>query len=264
MVSEVDFQERLAPGGYTRAADMWSFGMLVAFILTGQQKLSHEKLLEDSPSDLEEALPAFIERVHSRKNIDRKASEFMLKLLVVEPIQRMTAEASTTHEWFTKPLLEATELRMLYERTIRSWEERPENEALVEKTYVGSHVRGRQPPKARQQKTLRFRSKSTSSYIGLDRHLRVRQPSRKKLNLDSLNDLDFLTEKINGSSSSRDHSINKYQVIQRAKVVDGSNMFGSSPIIPDSMPASQELAASCSPVTKARQGKNHNQDSRTR
>ena len=148
--------------GYTKAADLWSLGVLTASLLTGALNIPHEELSQLSQSKFDmggifqwrlmhgtttaEIADRFlgIDDSYARHQwiqMPPRALRFVRKLLVMDPEDRMTAAEALEHSWYTKPTREAQALDEGLRRINRFWVKRtiPSDEVL-EVSYSGNEA----------------------------------------------------------------------------------------------------------------------------
>lgn len=230
---------RLSPNGYTKAADLWSFGMLIAFMLTGEQKMVDGDDEMETQTILEDALADFFDRTRAKGVVARRAFEFIQDLLVTEPSRRLTTGQAINHEWLTKPLTEAAELRLAYQRVIGFWQEREPEESVIEEIQQDV-TSPRLPVRATSKRRARFLDTSSFSYNGLEHRLYSQKASNRQKVLADLNGRSFITE-VDSQPSVRLHSVNhRQQRSESVQIVNGSDMFGQSSQVPASQLTTQD------------------------
>ena len=126
--SEVDCPN--AEKGYTQAADLWSLGVLTATLLTGSSVVPREELMQLSQFQLVDRLFGECSLSHCWQDIPPRALDFLRGLLSLDPEKRLTASSALNHSWFKKPLSEAALLEERYEKVIRFWRKRGEDDVI--------------------------------------------------------------------------------------------------------------------------------------
>jgi serine/threonine protein kinase len=160
--------------GYKPAADLWSLGILAACLLTGHRfcELSQEEIVRNINRDILET---------KGNEISTTAMNFLHRLLVIEPDDRMTATEARHHIWLTRPRTEAAQIEETYRNIIRHWKPRADNTQVVE------DIPSRSPP--RRSPKLRQKIPDTNApYLGLQHRLyeRKHRPRRESL-IETLN-----------------------------------------------------------------------------
>jgi len=88
--------EVLQAMGYSKGVDMWSLGVITYFVLSGFPPFMGDQMQEVveqiMTADYEFPSPYW-------DNVTPEAKDFLKKLLVVEPTQRLSAEAALNHIW---------------------------------------------------------------------------------------------------------------------------------------------------------------------
>ena len=87
--------EMMDPNGYTNAVDMWALGVCVYAILSGYLPFD---------DDLDEEEPSFTLQFPEEqwKKVSDEAKDFIRKLLVVNPANRLTSDRLNRHPWLAK------------------------------------------------------------------------------------------------------------------------------------------------------------------
>ncbi|CAE7235412.1 CPK2 [Symbiodinium sp. CCMP2456] len=93
---------------YTSQCDLWSLGVVVFMLLAGRPPWSTSRGFEGMRKDIEKGLVKW-DRLH---NVSEHARDFVQKLLVVNPTQRMTAETALQHPWLTKTFADVAEPKL--------------------------------------------------------------------------------------------------------------------------------------------------------
>jgi len=84
--------------GYTAQTDLWSIGVIVWMLLTGYPPFHGSK--QDMMTNIRKGKPDWSHQ--SRwKNVSQDAKDFVQKLLVKDPRQRLDASAALQHPWLT-------------------------------------------------------------------------------------------------------------------------------------------------------------------
>ncbi|KAG0648580.1 Serine threonine-kinase Chk2 [Hyphodiscus hymeniophilus] len=184
--------------GYTKAADLWSLGVLTASLLTGAMDVPHEELEQLSQVAIANRFLG-IEDSYARQNwiqMPPRALKFVRKLLVIDPETRMSAAEALQHSWYTDPVREAQALDEGLQRINRFWEKRliPSDEVLeaLPGVVLSSSTVAEAPGPKRRRK---LPDATSSPYFGLDRHLTQKVPSSRNRLLEDLNESgsQFLT-----------------------------------------------------------------------
>jgi hypothetical protein len=167
---------------------MWSLGVITLCLLTGDPFLSFEELQIMNQADIAVKLD---QAGRDYPQWSQQGENFIKKLLVLEPLQRMTATEAVNHDWFRKPARIAVELDKLYERSIGFWSKFSNHIGIVEDlpNVLPDIVR---PKIVRRSKETIAYPKSmhkkipdaASPYFGLERHLH-KQGARTKSSLHS-------------------------------------------------------------------------------
>ena len=89
-------------GGYTKAADLWSLGILTATLLTGSLMVPREELSQLSQVQIMDRL--FGTPRAQWQNVAPRALGFLRGLLILNPDKRLSATEALNHSWFKKPL----------------------------------------------------------------------------------------------------------------------------------------------------------------
>jgi serine/threonine protein kinase len=112
--------------GYTKAADLWSLGILTASLLTGDLMIPREDLSSLSQVEIADRFLRVDDSFTRRQwtEMPPRALRFLRRLLVVDPEDRMTAAEAVHHSWYTKPASEAEALVDGIKRINRFWKQR--------------------------------------------------------------------------------------------------------------------------------------------
>jgi len=226
--SEVDCANRKK--GYTKAADMWSLGVLTAALLTGSSVVPREELMQLSQVQIVDRLFGGISEISSHwQDIPSRALNFLRGLLLLDPDKRLTATSALNHSWFKKPLSEAALLEERYEKVIRFWRQRGEDEVIE---YLPGRAKTSQEdqlvtsaPNARRK----VPDINPSAYFGLDRHLQPKIASKRKMILDTLNESGspFLVAEQSQHKTPIFNGTIHMGDVMRIETVKGLDLFGS-------------------------------------
>eukprot|EP00439_Symbiodinium_sp_Y106_P069625 s861_g12.t1 len=93
---------------YTSQCDLWSLGVVVFMLLAGRPPWSTSRGFEGMRKDIEKGLVKWDRLL----NVSEHARDFVQKLLVVNPTQRMTAETALQHPWLTKTFVDVAEPKL--------------------------------------------------------------------------------------------------------------------------------------------------------
>lgn len=215
-------------GGYTKAIDMWSLGVVATCLLTGAYEfLTEQKRVDAEPGPTSEVLLRNLEDIAYAKgrwtNIEGHARDFISKLLCMNAEKRMTADQAINHRWFTRPKAVAAEIEQLYERANKHWKPRQETKLVEEIPNVvdislplragsSSYELLKQQGKFRKDYTvLKYWNRPT-----LEKHLRTAKPRKSERRA-------FVRHLQNPSSPiARDESPYKRQFVR------GNNLFNRS------------------------------------
>lgn len=176
--------------GYTMAVDMWSLGVLTACMFTGDTIIPRHELPELSFVEIA-ARYIGVDDSFAKvawQQIPPRPLNFIRRLIIIDPKERMTAEEALEDSWYTKPSREATALAEAVERICRFWKKCSAKEDIM-KGFPGVIVDLKATadfPVAKARK--KFPDVTSSPYFGLDRHLQPRQTttSTRKRVLDDL------------------------------------------------------------------------------
>lgn len=225
-------------GGYTQAADLWSLGVLTATLLTGSSVVPREEMTQLSQIQIVERFLGTGTLDHWQ-DIPPRALKFLHGLLELNPEKRLTATEALDHSWFKKPLSEAALLEERYQKILRFWRKREDDEAIV---YIpGGASTGQEDqiipfaPKSRRK----IPDSTLSPYFGLDRHLQPKIASKRKMILDTLyqSGSPFLVTEQNQARRRTANATIHRQEIANVKTVEGLDLFGS---FRSSKPTSQQ------------------------
>lgn len=160
---------------------MWSLGIITICLLTGDPFISFEELQDLSQADIAVKLAEAGRDYPQWRHLNLQGKDFIRKLLVLEPLKRMTAKEAVNHEWFRKPTRIAVELDKLYERSIVFWSQRSNHIGIVEDLPDALlDVSGRKMGQSNKANNAHQNSAqeripdAASPYFGLERHLNPR------------------------------------------------------------------------------------------
>lgn len=160
---------------------MWSLGIITLCLLTGDPFISFEELQDLTQTDIAAKLAEAGRDYPQWRHLNLQGKDFIKKLLVLEPLRRMTAKEAVNHEWFRKPTRIAVELDKLYERSIVFWSKRSNHIGIVEDLPdVLPDVAGRKKGQSNKANNAHRNSAhkripdAASPYFGLERHLHPR------------------------------------------------------------------------------------------
>lgn len=179
---------------------MWSLGVVTLCLLTGDALITFDALQEMSQSDIATILAKANDEHPKWRDLNIYGQDFVKKLLVLNPENRMTSRDAVKHDWFTKPAKVAVELENLYERANIFWPKRRHSVGIVEDlpdvtlveeidslTYNGVRLPSQTPKK--------IPDATASKYFGLERHLHSPGAlSKSKLNSNRTRVLKALKE----------------------------------------------------------------------
>ena len=83
--------------GHGKAVDMWAIGVISYFLLAGYTPFDRDSTAEEMQA-IVKAEYAFEPEVYWQ-GVSDSARDFINKLLVIDPSQRMTAEQALQHPW---------------------------------------------------------------------------------------------------------------------------------------------------------------------
>jgi serine/threonine protein kinase len=118
-------------GGYTKAVDLWSLGCVTVVLLTGGYPFFEPGSADYSERQASRCNLDPLEKSQTWQDVGARPKDFVRRLLVLDEGQRMTAEESLTHEWFTNDVYR-TDFEELYRRAIRQWRPRMAREPVIE------------------------------------------------------------------------------------------------------------------------------------
>lgn len=124
--------------GYSHAIDMWSIGTITALLLSGRQPfgLEHESQMPEYQREKlirDNAMRRNLSSLNASKGWQKagpRAKDFVMKLLVVNEDQRLTATEALKHSWFANRH-HCREFADLYRRATASWTPRSEGKRLI-------------------------------------------------------------------------------------------------------------------------------------
>jgi hypothetical protein len=182
---------------YTMAVDMWSFGVVTFCLLTGDALASFDEIKRLNQNDIDYRLLHYTSdgREHWA-SIGTRAKDFLLKVLVFDPANRMTAKQALSHGWFREPRMISHEMDKLYKRSISNWTPRSDEEICCEILSLPQRSNTKKEvPKIGNRKINKHElAMATSSpYFGLDKHFGdpkatyVERMEKKRLIMDCAN-----------------------------------------------------------------------------
>lgn len=227
--SEVEFTDS-EKSGYTKAADLWPLGILTATLLTGSSVVARKQLTQLSRVQVVEHLVGEDPDTSTHwQGITTRALSFLHGLLILNPDKRLTATEALNHSWFKKPLSEATLLEERYEKVLRFWRRRGDDEVIER---VPSRLQASQEdqvvtPVPRPRRKIP--DSTLSPYFGLDRHLQPKVISKRKAILETLNESGspFLVAEQNPNRTSFASPRAPTRDFVSIKTVEGIDLFGA-------------------------------------
>lgn len=186
---EVYRTEGLYGKPYTKAVDMWSLGIVALCLLTGEPLASYLEMKHISQVDIAARLDRLRPDPESQNQwnyLTDQAKDFLTKLLMLDPADRMTADQAVAHSWFTHPSKIGRELNRLYQRSVQGWVPRRVIDNMIESIPRDEIPEGTiivlqrprqanfdEPHQASQKEKRRSRKDCTASvYFSLDKHTR--------------------------------------------------------------------------------------------
>lgn len=129
--------------GYSHAIDMWSIGTITALLLSGRQPfgLEHESQMPEYEREKvirDNAMRRNLSSLNDSKGWQKagpRAKDFVMKLLVVNEDERLTAKQALKHPWFANSH-HRKEFEDLYDRATSGWRSRPEGKLLIVNLYA--------------------------------------------------------------------------------------------------------------------------------
>ncbi|KAG4440423.1 hypothetical protein IFR05_004067 [Cadophora sp. M221] len=207
--------------GYTSAADLWSLGVSIAYLLTNDTILPRDNISQVSQVQLAELFYGFGDgtKIEAWQNLSPRALRFLRGLLAANPADRMTAGEALEHSWLTKPLSEAALIEECCAKIIRFWKKRDSDEVVI---GLPSAFQSQQDENSRRDSRSKRKlpDASSSAYFTLDRHLHRREVSQRRTLLAGLSKTgsQFVASADETNTSRR----------QMASI-SGRDMFGRSP-----------------------------------
>jgi serine/threonine protein kinase len=108
---------------------MWSIGCVTVVLLTGISAFADRRMQFFCPQLARKGdLRPLIDSQQWQK-VRERPQDFILRLLVFDEGQRMTAEQALDHEWFSNEC-HKKDFQELYQRTIKGWQPRPPSKHL--------------------------------------------------------------------------------------------------------------------------------------
>jgi serine/threonine protein kinase len=224
--------------GYKKAADLWSLGILTATMLTGTMLTGNlvvppEELAELSQVEIA-ARYLGMDNEHARaqwRRIPPRALEFIRRLLVVDPDNRITIDEALDHPWYSTPPREAEALTQALRRINQFWKPREKDDEIIQ-TIPGvilNTASSQKPPLTKSRKKVP--DTSLSAYFSLDRHLVQRTQSTRKRILEDLTESgsQFIAAQVPEMKLSRTDAGNfKDRGASEVILVGGEDLFGTS------------------------------------
>ncbi|KAH6715543.1 kinase-like protein [Leptodontidium sp. MPI-SDFR-AT-0119] len=207
--------------GYTSAADLWSLGVSIAYLLTNDTILPRDKISQVSQVQLAELFHGFGDGTKRKtwQNLSPRALRFLRGLLASDPADRMTAEEALEHSWLTKPLSEAALIEECCAKIVRFWKKRDSDEVVI---GLPSTIQSKQDENSRRDSRSKRKlpDASSSPYFTLDRHLHRREASQRRTLLAGLSKT--------GSQFVAPADETKTYRLQMVSIL-GRDMFGRNP-----------------------------------
>jgi len=197
---------------------MWSFGIVVLYLLAGDL---------DLPDLGQVQIAERLQSTYEWTDLRPRARRFLSHLLVINPQQRMTAKECLEHSWYTKPYSEAAAIERAYERVTASWKPRKNTDETIE--HLPSS-RAYAADKTSHMPRRKFPDATLSPYFNLDRHLKQKEVPERKRILADLNNRGshFVTNSAEPTSSTINISVPRSQGSSRVQSVDGNDLFKKS------------------------------------
>jgi serine/threonine protein kinase len=174
--------------GYKKAADLWSFGVLTACMFTGNLVVPPKELAELSQVEIAARFLGMDDQYARAEwqRIPPRALEFIRRLLVIDPDNRITVDEALDHPWYSKPPREAEALTQALRRINQFWKPHEKDDEIIQ-TLPGVVLNAappQKPPLVKSRKKVP--DTSLSPYFGLGRHLVQRTQSTRKRILEDL------------------------------------------------------------------------------
>src|SRR5580700_850803 len=118
--------------GYTKAVDMWSMGIVTLSLFTGDTHIRFKELHNLRQSIITTRITNALQ--HPWVQISAYARDFIERLLVLNPEERMLAHEAVEHDWFQRPGSPgvAAKLDELLDRANEYWWKRTSSINLIE------------------------------------------------------------------------------------------------------------------------------------
>jgi serine/threonine protein kinase len=110
--------------GYTHTVDLWSMGIVIANLLTGDLFNTHEERLQHSQEHLSQRPITFEYHLCRPRDL-------VNRLLVADPAERLPAREVLEHPWFREPAELAEALLAVEGRALKRWKPRATLGAVV-------------------------------------------------------------------------------------------------------------------------------------
>jgi protein-serine/threonine kinase len=108
---------------------MWSLGILAGLLLTTNFPFAHPYTGRTSLQRIAELNLYNDGTEPSWVQLDGRAKDFVQRLLVLDPEERMTAEEGLEHAWFSNPA-HRQEFEDVYGKAVAGWRPRGQNKAV--------------------------------------------------------------------------------------------------------------------------------------
>lgn len=149
--------------GYTQAVDMWAIGCVTVVLLTGGLAFFDPNTGLYSERLAKECDLAYLRTSTEWQCVRSRPKSFVENLLILDEVERMTAEQALLHEWFSNEI-HKTDFQDLYQRCIKHCRPRIPKAPLVK--FLDNSV----------VKNLRC----SKDYL---RHYNKKHPSRPRTNI---------------------------------------------------------------------------------
>jgi serine/threonine protein kinase len=164
-------------------------------------------------------------------DMPQRAKDFLHQLLELNPDKRLTATEALNHSWFKKPLSEAALLEARYQKVIRFWRKREDDEVIEKIPSEVSTNHGDQIMTSAPRSRRNIPDSTLSTYFSLDRHLQPKVVSKRKMILETLHQSGspFLVTGQNQDKVKTANNTMSRGDIARVQSVRGIDLFGSFP-----------------------------------